>query len=118
MESFAPILIIAAFWIFIPLITSAKKKKAGQKSAPVRRSVPPRRDAGAGVSNTVYSSPREAVSGKLHGDDHTHDRLDFDCYKGGESQYEHYKKQLDSFMKAGLIERSEYNILLRRYTGR
>ena len=55
------------------------------------------------------------LSGKIHGGEHTHDRLDFDCVNMHETEAEHYRKQLDSFLAAGLIDRAERNELLRRY---
>ncbi|MBQ8075668.1 MAG: hypothetical protein IJ237_06755 [Oscillospiraceae bacterium] len=49
--------------------------------------------------------------------DHTHDRTDTVAYDRHESQTDHYIKQLDGFLKAGIIDRSEYNQLIRRYKG-
>ena len=43
---------------------------------------------------------------------HSHDRIQ--GYVGAENEYEHWKKQLDSFLAAGLIDRKEYNALLER----
>ena len=43
---------------------------------------------------------------------HSHDRIQ--GYVGGESGYMHWKKQLDGFLAAGLIDRKEYNELLER----
>lgn len=89
-------------WVVISL---SRKAKTVKKS----------RNAGNGVSKTVYSSPRQVLSGKVHDAGHTHDRLDYDCAIPNESRVQHYRKQLDSFMKAGLIEKDEYNKLLLRY---
>lgn len=58
------------------------------------------------------------LSGKIHGKEHTHDKLDFDCYNPAESEDEHYKKQLDGFLQAGIIEKAEYRELWRKYTER
>ena len=43
---------------------------------------------------------------------HSHDRLQ--GYAGNESAGEHWKKQLDGFLEAGIIDRSEYRVLLER----
>ncbi len=43
---------------------------------------------------------------------HSHDRLQ--GYRGDEDQTEHWKKQLDGFLEAGIIDRSEYRVLLER----
>ena len=43
---------------------------------------------------------------------HSHDRLQ--GYAGNESAAEHWKKQLDGFLAAGIIDRSEYRTLLER----
>ena len=43
---------------------------------------------------------------------HSHDRLQ--GYAGNESGFEHWKKQLDGFLEAGIIDRSEYRALIER----
>ncbi len=43
---------------------------------------------------------------------HSHDRLQ--GYRGDESGYDHWKKQLDGFLAAGIIDRAEYRVLLER----
>ena len=43
---------------------------------------------------------------------HSHDRIT--GYRGEESGSEHWKKQLDGFLEAGIIDRSEYKVLLER----
>lgn len=43
---------------------------------------------------------------------HSHDRLQ--GYRGDESGMEHWKKQLDGFLEAGIIDRAEYRTLLER----
>ena len=43
---------------------------------------------------------------------HSHDQLQ--GYRGDESSAEHWKKQLDGFLEAGIIDRSEYRVLLER----
>ena len=47
---------------------------------------------------------------------HTHDRTDRISYNVNETEFEHYKKQLDGFLKAGIIEKEEYHTLLNRYS--
>jgi uncharacterized membrane protein len=46
---------------------------------------------------------------------HTHDRIDRISYNVNETEAEHYRKQLDGFLKAGIIEKEEYRILINRY---
>ena len=58
---------------------------------------------------------RLAVPNEKKRDIHTHDRIDRISYNVNETEAEHYKKQLDGFLKAGIIERDEYNILIKRY---
>ena len=43
---------------------------------------------------------------------HSHDRLQ--GYRGDEDKTEHWKKQLDGFLAAGIIDRNEYRALLER----
>lgn len=49
--------------------------------------------------------------------EHSHDRLSVNntAQVCDEDSYTHWKKQLDDFLAAGIIERSEYNTLLKRY---
>lgn len=47
--------------------------------------------------------------------DHTHDRTDAVAFDRSETQNEHYIKQLNGFLKAGIIDKAEYNQLIRRY---
>ncbi|MBR0040714.1 MAG: hypothetical protein IJP64_04985 [Oscillospiraceae bacterium] len=43
---------------------------------------------------------------------HSHDRLS--GYHGEENGFDHWKKQLDGFLEAGIIDRAEYKVLLER----
>ena len=106
-ESVFPLILVA---LIVLLSISRKKKLAGKGSS--RSSRP---TAKAITAEKVRQEQRD-VSGRVHGDGHTHDRLDTDCVVRNETPEEHYRQQLNSFLKAGLIERSEYNELLRRYT--
>ncbi len=47
-------------------------------------------------------------------DTHSHDRLT-ENYHHPESGLEHWKIQLDGFLKAGLIDKKEYAVLMERY---
>ena len=47
------------------------------------------------------------------GEAHSHDRLS-GYTAGSENADDHWKKQLDSFLEAGLIDRAEYRVLLER----
>jgi hypothetical protein len=66
----------------------------------------------------VWFSSRVAAGRKAAGKEHTHDRIDTISYDVNETEAEHYKKQLDGFLKAGIIEKEEYRLLLQRYTSR
>ena len=48
--------------------------------------------------------------------EHTHDSLDKVNFNASESVSEHYLLQLNSFLKAGIIDRKEYNEIIRRYS--
>lgn len=48
--------------------------------------------------------------------EHTHDSLDKANFNASESVSEHYLLQLNSFLKAGIIDRKEYNEIIRRYS--
>ena len=48
---------------------------------------------------------------------HSHDRIT-GYSVGSESGQEHWKKQLDGFLEAGIIDRSEYRVLMQRRYGR
>ena len=67
---------------------------------------------------TVWIISRISSSIKERGREHTHDRIDTISYDVNESEEEHYRKQLNGFLKAGIIEKEEYRLLLQRYTGR
>ena len=49
--------------------------------------------------------------------EHSHDRLSVSntAQVCDEDSYTHWKKQLDDFLAAGIIDKSEYNTLLNRY---
>ena len=106
----APILLLA-----IILLSASRKKKAAKKRQSSVSSGNSRNSKS--FVRTEMDSETKDLSGKVHGKGHTHDRLDTDCYNPAESESEHYKKQLDSFLSSGLIEKNEYKELLRRYTG-
>ena len=44
---------------------------------------------------------------------HNHDRIGSPTVR--ETEKEHYRKQLDGFLKAGIIEKSEYRILMQKH---
>lgn len=50
--------------------------------------------------------------------EHTHNSLDKENCKGNESARDHYVKQLDSFLDAGIIDKNEYRTMLARYIER
>lgn len=109
-ESFGSIVLI----VLIILLSRSRSKKNKNK---VSSGTSVRSESKRLTEKKLREESRN-LSGKVHDSGHTHDRLDFDCYTPSESEAEHYKKQLDSFLKAGLIEKSEYRELFRRYTGR
>lgn len=97
---------IAVFVILTAIVTftfvfliAAKKAKGSTDSAAVRQKL-----------NRL---------GFVTGDqpEHSHDRLSVNntAQVCDEDSYTHWKKQLDDFLEAGIIERSEYKALLERY---
>lgn len=77
----------------------------------------------AGIAITVYviicvlagivKKSRESRPGRGN-TVHSHDRLDPNIRM--ENGLEHYKIQLDGFLKAGIIDRNEYYTLLKKYS--
>ena len=63
-----------------------------------------------GVKTRRSASAASPMSGQRV--QHSHDRLS--GYHGEESGFDHWKKQLDGFLEAGIIDRSEYRVLLER----
>jgi len=112
--NFLPIII---FSLIVILSVVKKNKKTAKKNG--RTPSPPGTNVKTGKSSgfTVREMTREKtdLSGKVHSPGHAHDRLDFDCYVP-ENQAEHYRKQLQSFLEAGLIEKAEYREIIERYT--
>lgn len=48
--------------------------------------------------------------------EHSHDRLTPNTLKAEDANsFEHYKRQLDSFLTAGIIDKSEYRTLYEKY---
>lgn len=109
-ESVGSVLLI----VFIIILSKSRSKKNKKRVASYASS----KSESKKLTEKKLRKESGNLSGKVHGSSHTHDRLDFDCYNPTESEAEHYKKQLDSFLKAGLIEKSEYRELFKRYTGR
>jgi len=96
LDEIMPILICAIVAIAIAVGVIGAKKNAGKTDKPF--------------------VTREKASTDMFKSEHSHDRLTVDVSK--EDGLEHWKKQLDDFMKAGIIERSEYNALLYKYAQR
>ena len=114
-EYFPTILII----LLVIIIGKAKKRKKGSAGHTSSKFTAGelRAEKAAGkfgaAKDAGLISPRTSTGTESA---HTHNRLSSEFYVPNESVYEHYKRQLDSFLSAGLIESSEYKILLRRYT--
>ena len=87
------IIVIAVIAVFIAIISKIKKSKAARTF--------PNRTPLSGASAYQYK-------------EHNHDRFSGEMYHVSENSYEHYKVQLDGFLKAGIIEKEEYGLLLRR----
>ena len=83
------------------IFVSVLAKKAREKRFDGIRRAPGARTAGSGSAVRGGSSAA-----------HSHDQLQ--GYRGDESAAEHWKKQLDGFLEAGIIDRSEYRVLLER----
>lgn len=63
----------------------------------------------------IVSKVKKSTASKR---EHTHDSLDKANFNSAESVSEHYRLQLNSFLKAGIIDRKEYNEILRRYANK
>lgn len=99
--------------VFVFLIAASKGKRKKAKNGKQSQKT----DAKAMTAKKLREEAKD-LSGKIHGKEHTHDKLDYDCYNPAESADEHYKKQLDGFLQAGIIEKAEYKELWRKYTER
>ena len=93
----AAVFILVCLVIFVSVLT----KKAKEKRFDGIRRAPGGRTAGTG--SAVRGGSAAA---------HSHDQLQ--GYRGNESPAEHWKKQLDGFLAAGIIDRSEDRVLLER----
>ena len=91
------IAVVVALFLLIVIIGVVAKKAREKRFDGVRT----RRGGAAGVSPMSSQSVQ-----------HSHDRLQ--GYHGEESGADHWKKQLDGFLEAGIIDRSEYKALLER----
>lgn len=65
-----------------------------------------------GVSGSAKKNAREDRPSRNV--THSHDRLDPNIKM--ENGLDHYKIQLDGFLKAGIIDRKEYDVLLKKYS--
>ena len=102
---------VLAVIVLIIIAIKLRKTKSKSNAALSARAKPDSKK----MTEMKVRAEMKDLGGKVHAPGHTHDRLDADCYSPSESESEHYKKQLDSFLKAGLIEKSEYRELARRY---
>ena len=93
----------AAGAVVVALVVLVVIVAAIAKSAKDKRFDGIKRQRGASASVSPMSS--QSVQ-------HSHDRLS--GYRGEESGMDHWKKQLDGFLEAGIIDRSEYRALLER----
>ena len=93
----------AAGAVVVALVALVVIVSAAAKSAKNKRFDGIKRQRGASASVSPMSG--QSVQ-------HSHDRLS--GYRGEESGLDHWKKQLDGFLEAGIIDRSEYRALLER----
>ena len=70
-----------------------------------------------GVSVGLFIAGAKKAGSKKEESEHSHDRLQSSntAQLCDDDTYTHWKKQLDGFLEAGIIDRSEYNTLLKRY---
>ena len=97
------IAVVCALFAIIICVSVLAKKAKDKRFDGIRRS--PGGSAARGGASSV--SPMSGQSTQ-----HSHDRLS--GYHGEENGYDHWKKQLDGFLEAGIIDRSEYRALLER----
>lgn len=100
------------FFVFLLVFLSTRRSAKKKRSAQI-----PGKNGTDSKSYTAKQLRKESseLSGKVHDAGHTHDRLDTDCVVLHETPEEHYRRQLDSFLKAGLIDKSEYTELYVRW---
>ena len=69
------------------------------------------------VSVGLFIAGAKKAAFKKEESEHSHDRLQSSntAQLCDEDTYTHWKKQLDDFFEAGIIEKSEYDTLLSRY---
>ena len=70
-----------------------------------------------GVSVGLFIAGAKKAGSKKEESEHSHDRLQSSntAQLCDDDTYTHWKKQLDDFLEAGIIERAEYTALLSRY---
>ena len=68
------------------------------------------------VAGLIYAviKKKQAEAKENESFNHSHDRLNKTAVGDDCSVDEHWKNQLEGFVKAGIIDRSEYQVLLRR----
>ena len=112
LEFLAPIGIV----FFLSLLKFLSKGNTVQKNHSVYTR---KKDETDSKAYTIKQFQKEVsdLSGILHNPEHTHNRLDTDCYKP-EEKSEHYTKQADSLYKAGLIDKQEYHSLISHWNHR
>ncbi len=100
----SPVLVIAIVAIVISVVIAltalAANKRLNAEKSPRSTS----------TGNAADRPVRRAVS---TGAQHSHDRIQ-GYTTGSEDGYTHWKKQLDGFLAAGIIDRKEYQALLER----
>lgn len=97
MENLFPIL-----WIIIIAVIFGKSNQKGKQKK------------STGKQKKSTAAPSAPVARSVKTGEHSHDRLSA-VNVSRETGMEHWKHQLDDFLKAGIIDRAEYNVLLERY---
>ena len=92
-----PVILCTVLAVIVIIVAATLKQRKKEKAA-----------------GSFSSSARDGVN--MFASEHSHDRLKVDVSK--ESGLDHWKKQLDDFMSAGIIDRAEYNLLLNKYADR
>ena len=93
----AAVAVVAALVVLVVIVSAVAKSAKDKRFDGIRTK--------RGGASSV--SPMSAQSVQ-----HSHDRLS--GYHGEESGFDHWKKQLDGFLEAGIIDRAEYTALLER----
>lgn len=71
-----------------------------------------------GIFAVIFKLVKKTITNNIKTDfpQHSHDRLSNNTLKiEAYDSFEHYKRQIDGFLAAGIIDRAEYKVLYEKY---